>query len=106
MGAWLSGDTLVRSRFDAVTGFHTVTGERSWEYVPPGRSSVCHATVDTARSVLVLVHDGDGAGSPAKEESCAVVVGIDMKDGRELWQAPLSEPESFRFQDHSLSAGG
>ncbi|MET9674638.1 PQQ-binding-like beta-propeller repeat protein [Streptomyces sp. NPDC006482] len=105
-GAWLSGDTLVRSRFDAVTGFHAATGERSWEYVPPGRSSVCHATADTARSVLVLVHDGDGAASPAKDESCTTAVGVDMKDGRMLWQAPLSEPEQPRLQNYSVSAGG
>ncbi|MFC9399372.1 PQQ-binding-like beta-propeller repeat protein [Streptomyces sp. NPDC057027] len=105
-GAWLSGDTLVRSRFDAVTGFDAATGERSWEYVPPGRSAVCHATADTVRSVLVLTRDGDGASSPAKDTSCTTAVGIDMKDGRELWQALLSEPEPPRFQDSSVSAGG
>ncbi|MFE5942073.1 PQQ-binding-like beta-propeller repeat protein [Streptomyces sp. NPDC056480] len=105
-GAWLSGDTLVRSRFDAVTGFDAATGERSWEYVPPGRSSVCHATADTARSVLVLVRNGDGAASPAKDKSCTTAVGIDMKDGRRLWEAPLGEPEPRRFQDYSVSAGG
>ncbi|MFB6837178.1 PQQ-binding-like beta-propeller repeat protein [Streptomyces sp. NPDC056361] len=105
-GAWLSGDSLVRSRFDAVTGFDAATGGRRWEYVPPGRSSVCHATADTARSVLVLVRDGDGASSSAKDTSCTTAVGIDMKNGRELWQAPLSEPEPLRFQDSSVSAGG
>ncbi|MET9955728.1 PQQ-binding-like beta-propeller repeat protein [Streptomyces sp. NPDC006339] len=105
-GAWLSGDTLVRSRFDAVTGFHAATGERSWEYVPPGRSSVCHATADTVRSVLVLVRDGDGASSPAKDKSCTTVVAIDMQDGRELWQARLSEPDPPLFQGSSVSAGG
>ncbi|MFF2778588.1 PQQ-binding-like beta-propeller repeat protein [Streptomyces sp. NPDC058052] len=106
MGAWLSGDTLVRSRFDALTGFHAATGAGSWEYVPPGRSSVCHATADIARSVLVLVLDGDGAASPAKDESCTTVVAIDMKDGRKLWQAPLSEPEPRSLQDYSVLAGG
>ncbi|MFJ9574837.1 PQQ-binding-like beta-propeller repeat protein [Streptomyces sp. NPDC101191] len=106
MGAWLSGDMLVRSRFDAVTGFSAATGVRSWEYVPPGRSVVCHATADTVRSVLVLIRDGDGASSPAKDTSCTTAVGIDMKNGRELWRAPLSKPEPLRFQDSSVSAGG
>ncbi|MGW6244324.1 outer membrane protein assembly factor BamB family protein [Streptomyces roseolus] len=105
-GAWLAGDTLVRGRFDAVTGFDAATGERSWEYVPPGRSSVCHSTADTARSVLVLVRDGDGASSPAKDKSCTSVVAIDMQDGHELWQARLSEPDPLRLQDSSVSAGG
>ncbi|MFF4583712.1 PQQ-binding-like beta-propeller repeat protein [Streptomyces sp. NPDC001373] len=106
IGAWLSGDTLVRSRFDAVTGYDAATGKRSWEYVPPGLSAVCHATADTARSVLVLVRDGDGASSPAKDTSCTTAVGIDMKSGRELWQAALSKPEQLRFQESSVSAGG
>ncbi|MFH9959653.1 PQQ-binding-like beta-propeller repeat protein [Streptomyces roseolus] len=105
-GAWLAGDTLVRSRFDAVTGFDAATGERSWEHVPPGRSSACHSTADTARSVLVLVRDGDGASSPAKDKSCTTVVAIDMQDGHELWQARLSEPDPPRLQDSSVSAGG
>ncbi|WP_374115658.1 PQQ-binding-like beta-propeller repeat protein [Streptomyces sp. NK15101] len=97
---------MVRSRFGAVSGFDAATGERSREHVPPGRSVVCHATADTVRSVLVLIHDGDGASSPAEGTSCTTAVGIDMKDGRELWQAPISRPEPPRFQDSSVSAGG
>ncbi|MFE6993918.1 hypothetical protein ACFVFN_38195, partial [Streptomyces pharetrae] len=42
-GAWLVGDTLVRSRFDSVTGYDAGTGERAWEYRPPGRSEICRA---------------------------------------------------------------
>ncbi|MEU7298565.1 PQQ-binding-like beta-propeller repeat protein [Streptomyces exfoliatus] len=104
-GAWLSGGTLVRSRFDAVSGFDARTGKRSWEYVPPGRSAVCHATADTDGSVLVLTRDGDGATASAKGKPCATAVAVDMKDGRELWKAPLSEPDPPRFQHSSVSAG-
>lgn len=104
-GAWLSGDTLVRSRFDAVSGFDALTGKRSWEYVPPGRSAVCHATADTEGSVLVLTRDGDGVSASAKGKPCATAVAIDMKDGRELWKAPLSEPDPVRLQHSSVSAG-
>jgi outer membrane protein assembly factor BamB len=106
-GAWLSGGTLVRSRFDAVRGYDALSGKRSWEYVPPGRSAVCHAAADTDGSVLVLTRDGDGASASAKGKPCATAVAIDMKNGREIWQAPLSTTESglHRLQPYAVSAG-
>ncbi|MER8044402.1 PQQ-binding-like beta-propeller repeat protein [Streptomyces sp. NPDC094032] len=109
-GAWLSGDTLVRSRFDAVRGFDARTGKRSWEYVPPGRSAVCSAVADTDASVLVLTRDADGATPSAKGTPCGTVVAIDTRNGREIWQTPASIPEPglHRLQPTSTptSAGG
>ncbi|MFF5767702.1 PQQ-binding-like beta-propeller repeat protein [Streptomyces tanashiensis] len=106
-GAWLSGDTLVRSRFDAVSGYNAPTGKQSWEYIPPGRSAVCHATADTDSSVLVLTRDGNGTSASGKSEVCATAVALDMKNGREIWQAPLSPSESglHRLQPYPVSAG-
>lgn len=106
-GAWMSGDTLVHSRFDAVRGYDASSGERRWEYVPPGRSAVCHAAADTDGSVLVLTRDGDGAFASAKGKPCATAVAIDMKNGRELWQVPFpaTEPDFPRLQPYSVSAG-
>ncbi|MFF9867415.1 PQQ-binding-like beta-propeller repeat protein [Streptomyces sp. NPDC013953] len=107
-GAWLSGDTLVRSRFDTVRGYDARTGKRSWEYVPPGRSAVCHATADTDSSVVVLTRDGEGAPASAKSELCTTAVAIDGKNSRELWQLSLSAGEfGLHGLDPSpLSAGG
>ncbi|MFE5485488.1 PQQ-binding-like beta-propeller repeat protein [Streptomyces sp. NPDC056527] len=106
-GAWLSGDILVRSRFDAVRGYDAASGKRSWEYVPPGRSAVCHAAADTAGSVLVLTRDGDGASASAKGKPCDTAVALDMKNGREIWQVPLSTTGSGlqRLQPYAVSAG-
>ncbi|WP_407835697.1 PQQ-binding-like beta-propeller repeat protein [Streptomyces sp. DSM 116496] len=106
-GAWLSGDTLVRSRFDAVRGYDAASGKRSWEYVPPGRSTVCHATADPGGSVLVLTRDGEGASASAKGKPCATTVAIDMKSGGELWKVdvPGSESRIARLQPDSVSAG-
>ncbi|MFE0649304.1 PQQ-binding-like beta-propeller repeat protein [Streptomyces sp. NPDC059534] len=106
-GAWLSGDTLVRSRFDAVRGYDARTGKRSWEYVPPGRSAVCHVAADTGSSVLVLTRDGDGTSAPAKGNACADVVAIDMNNGREIWHTPLPalDPWATRLQSSTVSAG-
>ncbi|MFF5425694.1 MULTISPECIES: PQQ-binding-like beta-propeller repeat protein [unclassified Streptomyces] len=107
-GAWLSGDTLVHSRFDAVRGYDASSGARRWEYVPPGRSAVCHAAADTDGSVLILTRDADGASALAKGEPCATAVAIDMKNGRELWQAPDAATDRGldRFRPSSVSAGG
>ncbi|WP_407914982.1 PQQ-binding-like beta-propeller repeat protein [Kitasatospora sp. NE20-6] len=75
--AWALGDTVVRSRFDAVTAFDAGTGERRWEYAVPGRAEIC-ATGNAADSV-VLVGLTEGKG-------CATVAAIDLEDGRELWR--------------------
>ncbi|MER6476837.1 PQQ-binding-like beta-propeller repeat protein [Streptomyces filamentosus] len=106
-GAWLSGDTLVHSRFDAVRGFDARTGKRNWEYVPPGRSAICHAAVDTGNSVLVLARDGDGTPGSAKNNGCVDVVAIDTEDGRELWHTALPALDSWsgRLQSFTVSAG-
>ncbi|GAA3386858.1 PQQ-binding-like beta-propeller repeat protein [Streptomyces roseoviridis] len=107
-GAWLAGDTLVHSRFDAVRGYDASSGERRWEYVPPGRSAVCHAAADADRSVLVLTRDGDGPSASAKGKPCATLVAMDMTDGRELWQAPhpATDPGLQDFRPSTVSAGG
>ncbi|MET8505634.1 PQQ-binding-like beta-propeller repeat protein [Streptomyces sp. NPDC004787] len=106
-GAWLSGDTLVHSRFDAVRGYDASTGERRWEYAPPGRSAVCHATADTGAFVLVLTRDADGASASAKGKACATVVALDMRNGRELWRGTHSatDPGSSRLRPPEASAG-
>ncbi|MFC9343271.1 PQQ-binding-like beta-propeller repeat protein [Streptomyces sp. NPDC057020] len=106
-GAWLSGDTLVHSRFDAVRGYDVRTGKRSWEHVPPGRSAVCHAADDADNSVLVLTRDGDGTSAPAKGTACADVVAIDMSSGREIWQTRLPALDTWasRLQSFTVSAG-
>ncbi|MER7625322.1 PQQ-binding-like beta-propeller repeat protein [Streptomyces sp. NPDC126503] len=105
-GAWLSGDTLVRSRFDAVSGYNARDGKRTWEYVPPGRSAICRVAADTKSSVLVLTRDGDGATASAKGRGCATDVALDMKNGRELWRAPQSVAESRLDESPVMSVGG
>ncbi|KUH40211.1 hypothetical protein ATE80_02605 [Streptomyces kanasensis] len=107
-GAWLSGDTLVHSRFDTVRGYDARTGRQSWKYVPPGRSAVCHVADDTDSSVLVLTRDGDGTSAAAKGKRCADVVAIDMNNGREIWHTPLPalDPWATRLQPYTVSAGG
>ncbi|WP_345286932.1 PQQ-binding-like beta-propeller repeat protein [Streptomyces gulbargensis] len=78
--AWAVGDTVVRSRFDAVTAFGARTGERRWEYAVPGRTEICATSAATDSVALVgLMEPQDGKG-------CATVAAIDLRNGRELWR--------------------
>ncbi|MEU2230787.1 PQQ-binding-like beta-propeller repeat protein [Streptomyces vietnamensis] len=77
--AWAVGDTVVRSRFDAVTAFDARSGKRRWEYAVPGRAEVC-ATADTVSDSVALIALGENG------KGCATVAAIDLKDGRELWR--------------------
>lgn len=76
-GAWLAGDTVVRSRYDAVTGFDVRSGAKRWEYVP-GRADICSVSSAVDGSVALLVHGLPGEG-------CATVAALDLTNGRELW---------------------
>ncbi|MEU8778686.1 PQQ-binding-like beta-propeller repeat protein [Streptomyces sp. NPDC048606] len=105
-GAWLAGDTLVRSRFDAATGYDAGTGKQVWEYRPPGRSEICTAEADVDHSVLLITRDDDTRPASARRELCTAVAAIDLKNGRELWRAPIPESGKGRFEPDPLAAGG
>ncbi|MFG3507102.1 PQQ-binding-like beta-propeller repeat protein [Streptomyces sp. NPDC047821] len=78
--AWAVGDTVVRSRFDAVTAFDARTGERRWEYVVPGRAEICATSAAAGSVALIGLMDAqDGKG-------CSTVAAIDLTNGRELWR--------------------
>ncbi|KOX48051.1 hypothetical protein ADL08_11335 [Streptomyces sp. NRRL F-6492] len=95
-GSWPVGDVLVRSRFDAVTGYGLRTGKRHWEYVPPGRSEIC-STSAPDDSVLLLVH-GENV-TATRSEGCADVTALDLRTGKELWSGS-------RKASAKASAGG
>lgn len=96
-GAWLVGDTVVRSRFDAVTAFDAGSGTKRWEYVVPGRAEICAVSAVADDSVALIAHGEQGAtGSIGVEtgKGCATVAAIDLTNGRELWhtsRAPATD---------------
>ncbi|MER5312046.1 PQQ-binding-like beta-propeller repeat protein [Streptomyces sp. NPDC002773] len=106
-GAWLVGDTLVRSRFDAASGYDARTGERVWDYRPPGRSQICVAEADVDSAVLLVARDDENRPAASRRELCTTVAAIDMKNGREIWRAPLPAPgDDPRFERRLVAAGG
>ncbi|MEU8620210.1 PQQ-binding-like beta-propeller repeat protein [Streptomyces sp. NPDC048623] len=106
-GAWLAGDTLVRSRFDAVTGYDPGTGKRVWEYRPPGRSEICTAEADTDNAILLVARDDEKRPASAKRELCTTAAAIDMKNGREIWHVPIpADSDNGRLHQAPVTAGG
>ncbi|MFB6532278.1 PQQ-binding-like beta-propeller repeat protein [Streptomyces sp. NPDC056399] len=81
-GVWLVGDTLVRSRFDAVTAFDARTGKGRWEYAPPGQEHICAVSRQTAGSVVVI------ARGSVTDAGCSTVAALDLTTGRERWHTP------------------
>ncbi|MEV6326250.1 PQQ-binding-like beta-propeller repeat protein [Streptomyces sp. NPDC051909] len=78
--AWLVGDTVVRSRVDAVTGFDVRSGAKRWEYVP-GRADICSTSATADGGVALIFY-----GEPRK--GCDTLAALDLTRGRELWRTP------------------
>ncbi|MFJ8646111.1 PQQ-binding-like beta-propeller repeat protein [Streptomyces sp. NPDC093546] len=84
-GAWVAGDTVVRSRYDAVTGFDAGSGKERWEYLPPRRAEICTVSSRADDSVALIVYS-------EKDKDCVNVAAIDLTDGRELWRTVTAQP--------------
>ncbi|MFF3418816.1 PQQ-binding-like beta-propeller repeat protein [Streptomyces sp. NPDC002698] len=97
--AWAVGDTVVRSRFDAVTAFDAGTGKRRWEYAVPGRAEICATSTTAADSVALIALSESGKG-------CATVAAIDLKDGRELWRTGRGPGSGDPADDADVVATG
>ncbi|MFI8826411.1 PQQ-binding-like beta-propeller repeat protein [Streptomyces sp. NPDC053431] len=100
--AWVVGDSVVRSRYDAVTAFDAADGHRRWEYVVPGRAEICDVSRPDGGPVALVVYGekGEEYGEPAKDKGCRTVAAIDLADGRELWRTGRLPA------DAALKAGG
>ncbi|MFE5512669.1 PQQ-binding-like beta-propeller repeat protein [Streptomyces sp. NPDC056529] len=89
-GDWLVGDTVVRSRFDAVTAFDTGSGQKRWEHAVPGRDEICAVSRTADGSVALLAHGEQGKtdvdGEVEQDRGCATVTALDLTSGRELWR--------------------
>ncbi|MET9345073.1 PQQ-binding-like beta-propeller repeat protein [Streptomyces termitum] len=94
-GSWAVGDVLVRSRYDAVTGFDAGSGATRWTFEPPAGAEVC-AVSRTAEDGIALVAHGVPAGFSSElrpGEGCGTVTALSLSDGRALWhtaRTPLS----------------
>lgn len=85
-GSWLAGNTVVRSRFDALTGYDVRSGAERWEFVPPGRTEICSTDGDEDTGIVMVSY-----GEPrADAKGCVTAAAIDLRTGDTLWKAPLT----------------
>lgn len=101
-GAWFVGDMLVRSRYDTVTAFDAGSGERRWEYAPPGQDHVCAVGRRVAGSVVLLARGDRGPGG----QGCATVAALDLTTGRELWHVRRAPADLTESLTDMVAAGG
>ncbi|MFC8586633.1 PQQ-binding-like beta-propeller repeat protein [Streptomyces sp. NPDC057217] len=99
-GAWLVGDTLVRSRYDAVTAFEAGTGKGRWEYAPPAQEHICAVSRRTAGSV-VLIARGNMTGA-----GCSTVAALDLTTGRERWHTSRAPGDLTETLTDTVAVGG
>ncbi|MEU7279046.1 PQQ-binding-like beta-propeller repeat protein [Streptomyces sp. NPDC045431] len=97
--AWLVGDTVVRSRYDAVTAFDAGSGKRRWEYNPPRTAEICATSRVAADSVALVAHGDAG-------KDCATVAAIDLRNGRELWRTSRTTGGGPRTDTEEIVAVG
>ncbi|MEV4948995.1 PQQ-binding-like beta-propeller repeat protein [Streptomyces sp. NPDC053755] len=110
-GAWLVGDTVVRSRFDAVTGFDAGSGKQRWEYTVPGRSEICAVGSAVEGGVGLIAHGEPSAASASDQvppgKGCNTVTALDLTSGRELWHtARVPGVGLIRSEPDLVAAGG
>ncbi|WP_244315485.1 PQQ-binding-like beta-propeller repeat protein [Streptomyces albidochromogenes] len=99
-GAWLVGDTLVRSRYDAVTAFDAGTGKGRWEYAPPGQERICAVSRQTAGSVVLI------ARGSMTDAGCSIVAALDLTTGRERWHTPRTPGDLTETFTDMVAVGG
>ncbi|MER6598072.1 PQQ-binding-like beta-propeller repeat protein [Streptomyces parvus] len=99
-GAWLVGDTLVRSRYDAVNAFDAGTGEGRWEYTPPAQEHICAVSRRAAGS-LVLIARGS-----MTDAGCSTVAALDLATGRERWHTPRTPGDLTETFTDMVAVGG
>ncbi|WP_328722657.1 PQQ-binding-like beta-propeller repeat protein [Streptomyces sp. NBC_00247] len=104
-GGWLVGDTVIRTRFDAVTGFGAADGKQRWEYVVPGRAEICAVSTTAADGVGLIAYGEDG--DLEKGGGCVTAAAIDLRTGDELWHTPVAaDADVLQEQPDLVAVGG
>ncbi|MFB8142376.1 outer membrane protein assembly factor BamB family protein [Streptomyces parvus] len=99
-GAWLVGDTLVRSRYDAVNAFDAGTGEGRWEYTPPAQEHICAVSRRAAGSIVLI------ARGSMTDAGCSTVAALDLTTGHERWHTPRTPGDLTETFTDMVAVGG
>ncbi|GGZ10834.1 outer membrane protein assembly factor BamB family protein [Streptomyces poonensis] len=96
-GSWLTGDTVVRIRYDAVTAYEVDGGKKRWNLAVPGRDEVCAVSRATADGTGVIAHGEEETG-------CDTVTAVDLATGEERWHRTLKAEPGVLEQEADMVA--
>ncbi|MEU3398475.1 PQQ-binding-like beta-propeller repeat protein [Streptomyces filamentosus] len=134
-GSWLSGDTVVRSHAESVTGHDARSGRERWTFTPPGRARVCAvstAAEDGIALVVLGMYDptadptadpaptdaptdpaptgsdsaGTGSAPTGSGAGCSTVTALSLADGRALWRSGRVPEDTTLQAEHDVVAVG
>jgi outer membrane protein assembly factor BamB len=88
VGAWTSGQSLIRVRVDEVVSYDPATGRQQWALQLPGVDVACSVSGTSSGAALGLVEYGKDS------TDCGNVMAVDLRTGRQLWSDPVQNPFS------------
>jgi len=88
VGAWASGDSLIRVRVDEAVSYGAATGARQWTLPMPGVDVACSASGTNSSGALALIAYG------ADSTTCDHVMAVDLATGRQVWADSVQSPYS------------
>jgi outer membrane protein assembly factor BamB len=88
VGAWASGDSLIRVRVDEAVSYDAATGASQWTLPIPGTDVACSASGPSSSNTIGLIAYGQDS------TTCDHVMAVDLATGRQLWTDPVQDPYS------------
>jgi hypothetical protein len=88
VGAWTSGQSLIRVRVDEAVSYDAATGRKLWALQLPGVDVACSVSGTSSGSTLALIQYGQDS------TNCGNVMAVDLRTGRRLWSDPVQNPYS------------
>jgi outer membrane protein assembly factor BamB len=82
VGAWTSGDSLIRVRVDEAVSYDAATGEQQWTLQIPGLNVACGVSGMSSSGTVGLIAYGQDSST------CDHVMAVDLATGRQLWSDP------------------
>ena len=88
VGAWTSGDSLIRVRADEAVSYDAATGRQRWALQLPGIDVACGVSGTSSSSAIGLIAYGQNS------TTCDHVLAVDLASGQRLWSDPVRSPFS------------
>ena len=86
VGAWTSGDSLIRVRVDEAVSYDAATGRQQWALQMPGVDVACGVSGTSSGAALGLIEYGQDS------TDCGNVMAVDLRTGRRIWSDPVKNP--------------